>query len=482
MISHGEVPAHFAARLGLERWALKHGSEVVTWAELDWRSTRRAWALKGEGVGQDDLVTLSLPNGAAFFEFTFALWKLGATPHVVSWRAPRAELAAILETARPRLVVTADPALRSAFSAKGPEFGLAEGREAVLPRKIASHWKAMSSGGSTGRAKIIVDHAPSLVDPGKSGLGLTAGEVALNPGPTYHNAPFMVTRLALFGGASVVGMERFDAETTLRLIEEDRVAYVCLVPTMMHRIWRLREATRAACDLSSLREVWHMAAPMPPWLKEAWIEWLGPERIFELYGGTEGQGHTTISGGEWLRHRGSVGKPAPGQVRILDEDGKALAAGEVGEIYFSPAKQSGYHYLGAEPRRTADGWESLGDFGWLDADGYLYIADRRTDMILSGGANIYPAEVESALMEHPEVAEAVVIGLPDEDLGASIHAVIRLASGGGVGEAALAAFLAERLARNKIPRYFEFTQELLRDDAGKVRRSRLREERMARGA
>jgi bile acid-coenzyme A ligase len=291
----------------------------------------------------------------------------------------------------------------------------------------------------------------------------------------------MVTHLALIGGASVVGMERFDAETTLKLIEDHRVAYVCLVPTMMHRIWRLGEAARAACDLSSLREVWHMAAPMPPWLKEAWIEWLGPERIFELYGGTEGQGHTTISGAEWLRHRGSVGKPVEGRLRILDEDGKALCAGEVGEIYFSPAKGASYHYLGAEPRSTADGWESLGDFGWLDTDGYLYIADRRTDMILSGGANIYPAEVEGALMEHPEVAEAVVIGLPDEDLGASVHAIIRLASG-GVGETALAAFLAERLARSKIPRSFEFTQAFLRDDAGKVRRSRLRQERMARGA
>jgi bile acid-coenzyme A ligase len=223
---------------------------------------------------------------------------------------------------------------------------------------------------------------------------------------------------------------------------------------------------------------------MPHWLKEAWISWLGPERVWELYAGTEAQGQTMISGTEWLAHRGSVGRPVRSQMKILDDNGHELPHGEVGEIYMRPESASlTYHYLGAEARRRPDGFESLGDFGWMDQDGYLYIADRRTDLILRGGANIYPAEVEAVLMEHPEVDVAVVIGLPDADLGARVHAIVRPRTPAASiilpGEAALRAFVAERLAAYKAPASYEFTQAELRDDAGKVRRSQLRAERLA---
>ncbi len=224
-----------------------------------------------------------------------------------------------------------------------------------------------------------------------------------------------------------------------------------------------------------------MASACPVWLKEAWIDWIGPERIFELYGGTEGQGMTIISGSDWLSHKGSVGKAQGGaRLRVLDEAGADCAPGEIGEIYLLPegGPNSTYHYIGASAKMLGD-WESLGDMGYLDNEGFLYIVDRRTDLIVAGGANIYPAEVEAALDEHPDIRSSIVIGLPDADLGQKVHAIVQLSpeAEGRIDAAALAAFLGARLARYKVPRSFEFTREFLRDDAGKARRSKLRDER-----
>jgi bile acid-coenzyme A ligase len=217
-----------------------------------------------------------------------------------------------------------------------------------------------------------------------------------------------------------------------------------------------------------------MAAPCPAHLKEQWIDLVGPDRLYELYGGTEVISVTTISGTEWLEHRGSVGRPLMGEMVILDEDGNRAPAGDVGEIYMRRPEGTPptYRYLGAEPKER-DGWESLGDLGWMDEDGYLYISDRRTDMIVSGGANIYPAEVEAALESHPQVLSAVVVGLPDDDLGQRAHAVVQ--ADGPLAESDLLAFLAERLVRYKLPRSIEVVNEPLRDDAGKVRRSAVRD-------
>jgi bile acid-coenzyme A ligase len=222
-----------------------------------------------------------------------------------------------------------------------------------------------------------------------------------------------------------------------------------------------------------------MAAPCPAWLKEAWMELVGADRVWELYGGTEGQVVTIINGTDRLQHRGSVGRPSAGQIRILDIDGIVLPPGEVGEIFLRPPDGAppSYRYVGAEAREV-DGWESLGDMGFMDDDGYLYISDRRTDMILAGGANIYPAEVEAALMLHHAVESAVVIGLPDDDLGNRVHAVVHTTSPLTDGD--LRAFLQERLVRYKIPRSFHFVDAPLRDDAGKVRRSAVRMAEIAR--
>ncbi|OQD03882.1 AMP-binding protein, partial [Burkholderia cenocepacia] len=220
------------------------------------------------------------------------------------------------------------------------------------------------------------------------------------------------------------------------------------------------EAVRNSYDVSSLKMVFHMAAPMPPWLKEQWIAWLGPERVYELYGGTERQGRTIISGTEWLQHKGSVGKiDETCKRRILGPDGNDVPPGESGEIYFLPADGPGstYHYLGAEPKRRADGWESLGDIGRLDADGYLYLGDRLADMGRRGGANIYPAEVEAAVSEHPKVRSCVVVGLPDPEFGQRVHAILELADDTDAQEIAdgMGDFLKDRLSRYKHPESFE---------------------------
>jgi bile acid-coenzyme A ligase len=274
-------------------------------------------------------------------------------------------------------------------------------------------------------------------------------------------------------------MSRFDAEECLRLIERHGIEFVAVVPTMMQRIWALPESVRGSYDVSSLKVVWHMSAPCPPWVKRAWIDWLGPDKIFEAYGGTEGGGGCAITGREWLAKPGSVGKPAPGGLRILREDGTEAAAGEIGEVHFPAAGRARFNYIGAEAKTDASGGYSIGDLGHLDADGYLFLADRRSDLILRGGANIYPAEVEAVLDEHPLVSSSAVIGLPAEDLGERVHAIIQLREGEPLDLAAIVSHVEERLSRYKQPSSYEVSETPLRDDAGKIRRSLLKAERLA---
>jgi bile acid-coenzyme A ligase len=442
---------------------------TLTRLELDRRTNRLARAYQALGVRQDDFVTIALPNGVEFYVAAIAAWKLGATPQPVSSRLPKAEFDAIVELARPRLVVTTPIEPDAALS------------DAPLPDCRPAAWKAPTSGGSTGRPKLIVSGDPGEFDLDASGLEILPDRTHLVPGPLYHNGPFALSMLALFYGNHLIVMPRFDATRTLALMAEHRVDWVLMVPTMMLRIWRLPEAERRRHDLSALRVILHLAAPCPEWLKQAFIDWLGPSRIHELYGGTEGQGATWITGEEWLAHRGSVGKPMAGHnMKILDDAGRELPPGEIGEVFMLPDRGVGttYRYVGAEPRQRPDGWETLGDMGYMDADGYLYLTDRRADMILRGGANIYPAEIEAAIDAHPAVRSSAVIGLPDEELGNRVHALVDATA--PVTVEALRDFLAARLVGYKIPEGFEFVQELLRDDAGKSRRSALRAARLKR--
>lgn len=409
------------------------------------------------------------------------MWKCGATPTSLSHKLPRGEVAAILDILKPALVVGGEPDW-GAPNALPKDFTPDPLPDTPLDAPVARYWKAMTSGGSTGRPKVILDHMPAIADTAGTTLRIEPGTRLLNPGPLYHNAPFILSHTALFGGGSVVGMTRFDAAEALRLMEEHRTQWVNFVPTMMGRIWSLPEELRANTDLAALKTVFHMAAPMPAWLKKEWIGWLGPERVWELYGGTERQGRTVISGTEWLAHPGSVGKPEDSAVRILDETMQDVPVGQDGEIFFLPPDGAGssYHYIGAEPRRIDGGWESLGDIGRLDSDGYLYLGDRRSDMILRGGANIYPAEVEAALVAHPDVRSSVVMGLPDPDLGARLHAIIEIdpQTDPDAVLASLPAFMGDQLSKYKHPETYEIAHESHRDDAGKVRRTLLRAERL----
>ena len=459
--------------------AITHEGMAVTRAELQRRTNRLARAYEALGVREGSMVTIALPNGIEFFEACLATWKLGATPQPVSSRSPRLELEQIVGLADPALVVGADVPGRACIPI-GFEPAAEHGPD-DLPDRVSAEWKAPTSGGSTGRPKLIVSALPAIVDVAE----LTAeiyrmlpGRPHLVTGPLYHNGPFSAAMGNLFLGGHNVVMTRFDAAAALELVERYRIDHLYLVPTMMLRIWKLSPEERTRHDLSSLRIAYHLAAPCPPWLKEAWIEWLGPDRIWELYGGTEQQVITVLNGSEWLAHRGSVGKPVRnGQIRILDTDGRDLPPRQVGEVFLKRADDAPvtYRYVGASAK-SLDGWESLGDMGFLDAEGYLYLTDRLNDMILVGGANVYPAEVEAALDEHPRVRSSCVIGLPDEELGSRVHAIVQVPA--EVDDSELLAHLAERLAPYKIPRSFERTDDYLRDDAGKVRRSALRAERL----
>jgi bile acid-coenzyme A ligase len=348
---------------------------------------------------------------------------------------------------------------------------------------VSPEWKLMTSGGSTGRPKLIGATQPALfevVGPAGALVCLRSDGCVLMTGPLAHNGPFVVTTCAVLLGNHVVLMPRFNPAETLRLVEKHQVNWMLLVPTMMLRIWRLPEEVRLGTDMSSLEVAFHLAAPCPAWLKQAWIDWLGPDKVIELYGGTELQAVTVISGTEWLGHPGSVGRTVLGEIEIRDPDGRLVPVGEEGEIWMrrGPDVASPYRYVGATARSAADGWESLGDIGKVDADGYVYITDRLADMILVGGANVYPAEIEAALDEHPAVQSCCVIGLPDEDLGNIPYAIVELS--GPASDEDLMAHLRRRLAPYKLPRVIERATTPLRDDAGKVRRSALRAERIAR--
>lgn len=457
----GRAFAHLAAE-SPDAVAVRCGDDVLTRRELDLRSNRVAHAWS-DRVGQDDLVTIGLPNGVDFVLACVAVWKLGATPQPLSPRIGAGERAAILELARPALVVD------------GP-LDLADDAS-PLPARVASSWKAPTSSGSTGRPKIVRAAAPATVDPdGPVAPFVPRHAVQMVAGPLFHAAPFVYAMRGLMTGHELVllrppqagGAPGFDAAEALRTIQTHRVTWTMLVPTMMHRIWRLDD--RETYDVSSLESVLHMGARCAPWLKRSWIDWLGPERVVEVYAGTESQGLAMITGAQWLEHPGSVGRGISGsQFRVVRPDGSPCAPGEVGEIVMRRDGPATYSYVGAEPR-VRDGWHTLGDAGRLDADGFLYVEDRLDDVIVTGGAKVQPADVEAVLEEHPAVRSSVAVAREDDDLGHRVHAVVDVAEA-EVTEGELLAWTRERLDPEKVPRSWSLVRRPLRDDTGKVRRS-----------
>ncbi|WP_326548457.1 AMP-binding protein [Mycolicibacterium sp. ND9-15] len=460
--------------------AVTCGAVTLTRAEFDASTNRLARAYAELGVRQADYVTVVLPNSIEWAQAVLAIWKLGAVPQPLSPRLPDAELAGLLEL-RPRALVVGrhHPTDRTPSVPAGyvPDPAVSD---APLPEKVSPVFKAMASGGSTGRPKLIESGGDSRFPPHAGyPLGAQEGDVNLLSVPLSHNTGFTTFAIGLVQGHHLVVMPRFDPHEFLRLVTEHRVTYLATVPTIMQRLLPVYRADRDAYDLSSIRRFWHVGAPCPPAVKRAWIELLAPDALWELYGGTELQALTFISGEQWLAHPGSVGVVVAGEMKVLDDDGNDCPPGVVGEVYMRPSPGSAptYRYIGATAK-SRDGWDSLGDLGYFDADGFLYLSDRRVDMFTVGGRNVYPAEIEAALCEHPGVLSCLVVGVPDDDLGQVPHALVH--ADGGLDEASVIAFLSERLERYKVPRSVEFTDVPLRDDAGKARRSAVRDEVISR--
>jgi long-chain acyl-CoA synthetase len=491
-----------------EKWpdkpALIIGATRRTYAELEARVNRLARALRRAGVGVGDAVGAALHNGCEWYELLNAVGKLGAQLVPIGYRLKGPEIAYMLADSRAKVLLAASD-LAADVDRAIAELGWPEAAlwvvgdatpwrgcayEAVLADESADAPAGAFPGGgfntmiytsgTTGRPKGIdrsVDPATAhLTLQGIAALwGLTADDVHLVAGPLYHTGPSSYGQVHLLVGATVVMLPHYDPAAALRLIERHRVTTSFMVPTHFSRILLLDAAERRRHDLSSVRLIMHSAAPCPAHVKRGIMEVFPPGTVTEFYGSSEA-GFSRITAEAWLRKPGSVGTAWPGhQLRILDESGRELPAGEIGLIYVRGPRLD-FRYRGADEKtRQAfhDGCFTAGDLGYLDADGYLFIADRRTDLIITGGANVYPAEVEAVITQHPAVADAAVLGLPDADMGKSVLAVVELRPGMHASADDIIAFTRRDLAHYKCPRRVEFVAELPREPQGKVRKHAL---------
>ncbi len=459
--------------------ATEAGERRLTARALDAASNRYARRLLEHGVRRDDLVTVCLPNGLVMIVVCVAIWKAGATPQPVSRGLTPAERADVVAVARPAAVVgfAADgiPSLAAGDALGEPDRDPAwlDGFDTgPLPDTFARSWKAPTSSGSTGRPKVVLATAPALLDPERpvaEFLPLRATQLV--SGPLTHSATFTYAFRGLLTGHMLVILPRFEERAALAAIERYAVTWALLVPTMLHRLMRLPPAERDVARLHTLETVLHMGSPCAPALKRAVLDWLGPERVVEVYAGSESNGLTMIRGDEWLARRGSVGRPIGGtQVRVLRENGSDAMPGETGEIWMRRGAEPAYQYVGAPGRRRPDGWDTLGDLGHLDADGWLWLVDRADDVIMRGGEKVYPVEVERVLEEHPAVRGALAFGVPDDELGQRVEAVADV-DGDHVTEEDLRVFAAARLDAVRRPARVQVVHQPVRDDAGKARRS-----------
>jgi bile acid-coenzyme A ligase len=463
--------------------------EQLSWGDLAGRSAGVARLFAARGVGPGRVVCIEAPNGAAHVLAAHAAWRLGATILPLRWDLPAAERARLLELAGPALTVGGDApgedALTLAEVLAAPS---ADPADFPRPPAASPAW-LIASGGSTGHPKLIAPGISTSLANG--GLGYTGGPstFADNTGhrhpthlvctPLYHTHGLTLLHKTLLEDFRVVLMRGFEAEAFLDLVEVERVAFFAIVPTMLIRL--LRSPTIRRRDFSSVELMILGAGATPEWAIRECIDIIGPERLLMGYGMSEGMTAAFIRGDEWLARPGSVGRPIGAEVLVAGEDGRRLPAGEMGELYFRPLNgEHGFRYIGkAQARTLPGGYASAGDLGWVDQDGYLFIADRRTDMVVTGGANVFTAEVEAALLEHPDVEDAVVIGLADPEWGRRVHAIVQLRLGAGRAgaEAALRAHCKQRLAAYKAPRSFEIVDKIGRSEAGKVNRQALARER-----
>ncbi|WP_040490991.1 AMP-binding protein [Ilumatobacter nonamiensis] len=507
------VPGFWYEATETPEWVAVHDIDgtAYTAGEILAKTNRVSNALRAEGVEAGDDVAILTRNRADTLVLERACAQIGVYHTMVNSHLTAPEVAYILEDSSPRRVFVEDRTAelaRRAVDLAGIEHGRVcsldpgdhfvtveewsstESVEAPSDRTIGP--VMLYTSGTSGRPKGVrpprVDMSPEEYATIRSGLlrryGIDPSEqlgngVHLVTSPLYHAAPLANASIALDLRHPVVLMDRFDAASALLLIEEHAVTWTHVVPTMMRRFMELPEAVRAGADTSSLRWLIHAAAPCPVDLKRRVIDWLG-DVVWEYYASTEGGG-TVISAHEWLERPGSVGRPYPGaEIRIFDEVGNDVPPGVTGDIYMLNNRPFTYHN---DPEKTAasmrGNYVTAGDVGYLDEAGYLFIADRRTDLILTGGVNVYPREVEDVLIMHSDVADVAVIGRPDDDLGQVVHAVVELADPDRDSEdlvAELSLLVAEQLSSQKHPRSYEFRDQLPRNEAGKLLRRVLRDE------
>jgi long-chain acyl-CoA synthetase len=490
-----------------EHPALVCGERRLGYGALDRLVNRTAHALAARGLANAGRVALMLPNDVEFFAVTQAAGKLGALAVPINYRWRRDELGYVLADSSPDVLVVdaaflgeAEPALAVAGrpprarvlvvgEAPGwPSFtaAIAEAPDTPPPgaRTQSGYNIVIYTSGTTGRPKGVVHpHVdPALGFAAQRAIvemwGFRPDDVHLMVGPAYHTMPSAYVAQHLFVGATSVLMKKFDAEECLQLIASERVTTSAMVPAHFIRLLELPDHVRARYDLSSVRKILHAAAPCPPHVKRRIMELFPPGTVWEFYGATEGPG-TLIGPDEWLAKPGSVGRPWPGvTIKILDDDGRECAPGEVGTIYLSSRSGARFRYHNAEEKTAAafrGDFFTVGDMGYLDADGYLFISDRKHDMVISGGVNVYPLEIEHVLVTHPGVVDAAVVGVPDARWGEALLAVVERRPGATLTADVLREWCRTRMADYKVPRHVEFVDELPRDPNGKVAKRFLRE-------
>jgi bile acid-coenzyme A ligase len=477
-----ELAAQHPDRVAMLHAAADGSEREVSWRELEARSNQVARLLATHGVGQGSMVAIALTNSPEHFYSTIGAWKLGATALPMRWDLPQWERDRLLGLAEAKVVV--------ADWNDGPPNMLSIGQvrastdqdASLLPDRIPDPANGIASSGSTGSPKLIMAANPGIVNTlslsgMKQYMKLPDDVTHLVISPLYHINGF-TSHFGLHDGQKLILIEKFDPAHAVDLIERHKVQYSVMVPIMLQRIARVPGVEKR--DFSSIVAILYGAAPLPGWVARAWFELIGPEKFFIAYGGSERIGQTIATGVEWLAHEGTVGRAVSSELKSLDPEGHELPPGEIGEIFMkSQLAARTFDYRGATPPKTTpDGFSTFGDLGWVDKEGYLYIADRRVDLIKSGGVNVFPAEVETALSAHPAIADVVVIGVPDAEWGKRVHAIVEPSDAARPpSEAEMRQWCKERLSPHKVPKSFEFVAKMPRTAAGKVNRGALTKER-----
>ena len=492
---HPDRPAYIMAGSG----------EIVTYHQLDERSNQGAHLFRAIGLRAGDAIAIFMDNHARYFDIVWAAQRSGLYYTCISSKLTAGEVEYIVRDCGAQALIVSPnlsaadtlPSLLSdninlymAEPARAP-YAAWEKAIADFPKTpIADETSGspmLYSSGTTGTPKGVkpalsdqpISQPPVMSDVAHTLFGFPEPPTYLSPAPLYHTAPLRWTMNVHRAGGCVVMMEKFDAEQALALIEKYKCDCGQFVPTHFVRILKLPESVRKHYDLSSLKAVVHGAAPCPVTVKEQMIDWLGPI-VHEYYAGTEGNGFCYVLAEDWLKHKGTVGRAVLGELRICDEDDNPLPPRQEGLVHFANGPEISYHNA---PEKAAEvtnrhGWTTLGDVGWMDEEGFLYLTDRKSFMIISGGVNIYPQEIENLLITHPKVADAAVVGAPDEDMGEKVVAVIQPAPGVNADDelrTELMAFARDNLSHVKAPKVLDFTAELPRHPTGKLYKRLIRD-------